>query len=512
VLDRLDRATDLAEALCQVAEARSAAPAVLSDPGHWSYGCLAAAADALATALKTRPSFQRGGRVALIAGQSAAYIGGLFGILRAGGIVVPLSAELEADRLASILRQCEVSLVLTAGRLPPRLAALLPTPAERLDLNRPCGETTAPTVSDRNAPAAIMATGGSYGAPKLVTLSHGNLLANARAIIARLGITPADRALAALPFPHAFGNSVLLTHLLAGASLAIAGSMLFPNSILEAIRTHGATSFSGVPEMYRILLSRSDLGRAPLPSLRTMTVAGGALGDEAAADLSLRIRPARLFLMYGQTEATARIAILDPAERDNRPGSSGTALPETEIRIADEEGRALPAGSKGEICVRGPGVMLGYWGCPEETARTLREGWLRTGDTGSLDADGFLYVRGRANGVLKIAGHCVHPHEIESFVTARFQVYHAAAVACPTPLGARLALFVEAAPHGEPVTPAEIVRRCRAELPRHQVPVVVEVLPSIPLTAARKIDRILLARRAAEHLTQREEAAPREPD
>ncbi len=477
---------NVAQAFFAAVYNRGGHPAFVTEAATYGYGWLRQATKLVRAAICRQPDFKPGACIGLVCENSPAYVAGFYGILLAQGVVVPLPADVERDRLNAVLELCEIGLALTAGCLPPRLAKALGEPAEEVLLSDGPAECSAQTSCDdaiegwagstatRSDPAASLLTAGSTGEPKLVTLSHGNLLDNTAAIIEFLGITAADRALSLLPFHHAFGNSVMQTHLLAGATLVQAGSVFFPNSIVEAIRDLEITSFSGVPEMYRLLLTRSDLGRQPLPSLRYLAAAGGALAPQPAGELARRIAPARLFLMYGQTEAAARISYLDPEELQRRPGSVGRGIPGVEAEVVDSQGRPVQPGAEGEARARGPHVMLGYYRDPAATARVLRDGWLHTGDLGTVDEDGYIYLRGRASELVKISGYRVHPAEIEALVARRLCVQDVVVVACETTaMGTRLAMFVRPAPGGMQITAEDVLGVCRDELPRHKIPVFV---------------------------------------
>jgi acyl-CoA synthetase (AMP-forming)/AMP-acid ligase II len=496
---RLDARANLVDAFHAAVIAREGYPALVEDAGAFTYRWFWRGAQAVRGALQRQSGFRRGDRVAILCENRAAYVAAFFGILAAEGVAVPLPVDIEGDRLATVLQKCGIGVALTAEGLPGRVAGQLGQPEEVVSLGGSQEEkdTHAATRGDL---AAIMLTAGSSGEPKLVMLSHGNLLSNAASIIEYLGVQAADRALALLPFHHAFGNSILQTHLLIGATLVRAGSFLFPNSILEALRSHRVTSFSGVPEMFRLLLTRSDLGRQPLGQLRYAAVAGGALSPQQAGDVARRIAPARLFLMYGQTEATARLTFLPPQELDRRPGSAGRAIPGVRVQVVDRDDRPAGPGEVGEVRARGPNVMLGYWGDPEATALAVRQGWLYTGDQATVDEDGYLYLRGRASELVKVSGYRVHPAEIEALVARRLPVQNVAVVACETALGTRLAMFVEPAAQSPAATADDVLTLCGAELPRHKVPVFVEVLSRMPLNHAMKVDRRALERRAAERL------------
>jgi acyl-CoA synthetase (AMP-forming)/AMP-acid ligase II len=328
-------------------------------------------------------------------------------------------------------------------------------------------------------------------------LSHRNLLANADSILHDLPIRAEDRALVIVPFCHALGNSVLQTHVLAGATLLLGGALTFPATIVETLRELGATSFSAVPEVYGMLLKYGRLGEAPLPALRYMAVAGGELRHDLAADVADRIAPAAFHVMYGQSEASARLASLPPDEFRARRGSIGKPIPGVALAIMDEAGRELPPGEVGMLCARGDNVMLGYWQDPAATTEVMSAGgWLRTGDLAHRDAAGYFYLDGRASLLVKVQGHRVHPAEIEGVVEAGFP--HAHAVAVPMARGdeTRFVLFLAPRDH-RPIDVAEIRATCRQELPSYKLPLRFEVLDRFPLTSAQKVDRAALGLRLA---------------
>jgi acyl-CoA synthetase (AMP-forming)/AMP-acid ligase II len=326
-------------------------------------------------------------------------------------------------------------------------------------------------------------------------LSHRNLLANVDSILHDLPIRSDDRALVILPFCHAFGNSILQTHILAGASLLLERTLAFPASIVETLSRLGATTFSATPEVYGMLLKYGRLGELPLRELRYMAVAGGELRDTFAAEIADRIGPGSLHLMYGQSEATARLASLTYQEFHVRRGSIGRPVRGVELAIMDEAGRELPPGAVGMLCARGENVMLGYFQDPAATADVLSsDRWLRTGDRAYRDEAGYFYLRGRANLLVKVQGHRVHPVEIEGVVEAGFP--HACAIAVPMAQGdeTRFALFL-ASHTDQPIDVADIRATCLRELPSYKVPMHFEVLDRLPLTSAYKVDRAALSHR-----------------
>lgn len=265
-------------------------------------------------------------------------------------------------------------------------------------------------VREHAAPAALhpdlrllLSTSGSTGSPKLVRLTARNVLSNADAIGRYLGLDPGERAIASLPIPYSYGLSVLTSHLRAGASVAFTPHSVIRPEFWEDVRRHEATSFAGVPYSYA-MLERIGMRDMRLPSLRTMTQAGGRLDPAVALRYARR---ARFFVMYGQTEATARIAYVPPERLEEKAGSIGIAIPGGALRVAEND----------ELVYAGPNVMLGYAEARADLARGDELGGvLPTGDLGAVDADGFFSVTGRLKRIAKVYGQRVNLDEVEAAV------------------------------------------------------------------------------------------------
>jgi long-chain acyl-CoA synthetase len=465
--------------------------AVLTKAAAWSYGDLSLAAMRVAIALQSSPGFTPGARVVVLLPNCFEYIAAFYGTLLAGGVVVPVPPKMERQALERIIESTEASTVVIASAAKRPASFDEQIPSFSVTLNGMSGDSMKQLPAQTgggNDLAAIFFTSGSTGDPKGVMLSHHNLISNAASIQQYLEINSHDRPLCCLPFYHAFGNSVLQSHLLTGATLILDGSTVFPETLINAINSYRATSLSAVPDLVRVLLERTSLGRSELPSLRYLAVAGGALPYDLAVDLAKRISPARLFLMYGQTEATARLAYVPPDRFQSlSAGCIGKAVPGVELEVVDETGNPVAAGTTGELRARGPNVMLGYWRDEASTAEKIRNGWLLTGDLTETDNDGWIYHRGRQNAIVKIAGFRVHPGDLEEFAVRVLSASQAVAVAYEAPqVGTRLALFVTGA---DLLTHAEIISRCRDALPRHMVPCFVRLLDSMPLNSSLKVDR-----------------------
>lgn len=267
--------------------------------------------------------------------------------------------------------------------------------------------------------ALLLSTSGTTGSPKFVRLSEVNLRSNAESIAAYLGLGPGERALAHLPLHYSYGLSVLNSHLASGACAVLTRQGLLQPGFWRALEEQRCTSLAGVPYTYA-MLSRLRFERMSLPTLRTLTCAGGALDVPSTLrfDALMKARGGRLFVMYGQTEATARMSYVPPESLPEKAGTAGVAIPGGALRVSPE----------GEVVYSGPNVSLGYAAGPEDLARgDERRGVLETGDLGRLDAQGFLTLTGRKSRFSKVFGLRISLDEVEQRVRARGPAAAAAA-------------------------------------------------------------------------------------
>jgi acyl-coenzyme A synthetase/AMP-(fatty) acid ligase len=267
--------------------------------------------------------------------------------------------------------------------------------------------------------ALLLSTSGSTGSPKFVRLRRGNVEANAESIRQALSISEEDVPIAHLPIHYSYGLSVVNSHLLAGASIVLTREGLVSSGFWEGIHRYHVNSFSGVPYTY-LMLRRLGLDKVKVPTLRIMTQAGGKLdtGNIAFFHECMIERQGSFFVMYGQTEATARISILPSSDLPRKLGSAGRAIPGGVIRIHDETGQAVPGpDNEGELVYTGPNVMLGYATERDDLAKGDElSGCLFTGDRARLDAEGYVYILGRSKRDAKLFGLRVNLDELESFV------------------------------------------------------------------------------------------------
>ncbi|NIT61994.1 MAG: AMP-binding protein, partial [Aliifodinibius sp.] len=350
---------------------------------------------------------QRGDRVALLFENSFEYIISYYAILKAGGVAVALNTDQVPNDLLYLLNHSGARALIIQNKFIPILKKLSNQTAtletiltDRVNEDDDRDERvsfyefekvystyseTKPSIRLINIDlAAIIYTSGSTGRPKGVTLTHLNIVTNTNSIIEYLDLSETDRIMVILPFPYVYGKSLLNTHFAAGGSVVIDNRFVFPNAILETMLTTDCTGFAGVPSTFSILLNKSSVKKYKFPRLRYLTQAGGPMAPAVQKEVASTLSPAKLFIMYGATEASARLSYLDPLVLSRKWGSIGKPIPNVDLYVADEKGNPVTPGETGEIVARGANIMVGYWNDQEETERVLRYGLYFTGDLGVM--------------------------------------------------------------------------------------------------------------------------------
>ena len=401
-----------------------------------SYGELHALSLAVAAKLQWQLGVQPGDRVALWVKNCPEFVPAVFGILAAGGVVVPVNNFLKPAEVAFILKDSGAKCVISDASLAEaqaKVAELLPglnilRTGDFSTLNFQLS-TFSPAERSEADLAALLYTSGTTGHPKGAMLTHGNFLHNVASCVAALDVRPDDRIVVALPQFHSFMFTVgtLLPMLSSGGILLL--KTLHPfKSVLEEIARHRGTILPSVPSFYRALLAVPEFGKLPL----RLCVSGGApLPVEVFSDFTRKF-PFPLREGYGPTESSP-VATVNPIYGLNKPGSVGQPIPNVELSIRDEDGKELPIGEIGEICARGPAVFEGYYGNPEATAKALRGGWFHTGDLGRMDDRGLLYITGRESDMYISGGSNVYPREVEEVLLTHSGVAEIAIVGMPDP-------------------------------------------------------------------------------
>lgn len=512
----MDKPRILWELFRQRAEAEPDRVAVHHRGEDVTYGQLAFRAARLGGRLREE-GLKRGDRVVLLSTNSADYVACYLGILAAGGVVVALNPDTTARELTRTLNDSTPMAVITNRKASRPLAEAAAGAADGfvggirlvIEMDAPGATPALPwrTVSlweifrqDASAPsppppalddvAQVIYTSGTTGHPKGVTLSHGNLAANCRSILDYLQLGADDSVFVILPFFYSYGNSLLITHLAVGARLVLASDFVFWNRALDLMESQRATGFAGVPSSYAMLLHKSDFGKRSFSHLRYLTCAGGGLAPAVAEQLRRIVPGARLFLMYGQTEATARLSTLLPEEFDAKPGSIGRGIPGVELEVLDESGRPVRVGAVGEIVATGANVMLGYWNDPEATARVLRPEGLWTGDLARVDDDGYLFIVGRKNDIIKSGAYRINPKEIEDVILEVRGVAETAVVGIPDEImGESPVAFVVRSSTDDATDADKIHNHCRRHLPRYKLAREIRFVESLPKTSTGKVKR-----------------------
>jgi O-succinylbenzoic acid--CoA ligase len=494
------------------AEATPASLALRTAERSLSFAELAREAEAIARGLRAA-GVRRGDRVAALLENGAGFVALVHAAQLAGATIVPLNLRLAPPELAFQLGDADVALLVcgaavaaergreAATRLDVRcvsladlalLAAGADMGAALLSARGGRDDLAAPATHERfelSAPAALLYTSGTSGRPKGALLSHESFLWSAVGSAFHLGTLPSDRWLACMPLFHVGGLSIVLRSVLAGSAVVL-HERFDAEAAARALEEDGITLASFVPTMLQRVLDAR--GERPAPAGLRAVLLGGAAAPaallERAAKLGFPVLPT-----YGLTEAASQVATL-PLGAPLRPDGGGLRpLLGTEIRIVDHAGAVLPVGEAGEIVVRGRTVMSGYHDLPEETARVLAGGWLRTGDIGVLDGGGALRVIDRRDDLVVSGGENVYPAEVEAALLAHPEVSDVGVAGLPdADLGQRVAAWVALRP-GARADAAELERFVRARLAGFKVPRVFRFVEALPRNAAGKLSRRELA-------------------
>ncbi len=453
------------------------------------------AANRLANALR-RLGVGPGDRVVVLLPNCPEVLQAYAAILKLGAVVVPVIFLLSPTEVRHILDHSGARLVVTAPELAEKVEGW-PGPVILVGGEAPGAlgwaallarerDECATVERDAGDLAVILYTAGTTGQPKGVALSHGNLLANARA---SAGLYELDRerwALSVLPLSHSYGLTVMNAGHVLGTR-AVLLRWFTPAGVLAAIQEYRIQNMAGVPTMYVYLLNCPEADDFDTSSVRLWGSGAAPLPVEIVEPFERRFG-GRMLEGYGLTEASPVVST-HRFSGVRKVGSVGQPLPGVEVRIVDDADRPLPVGEPGEVCVRGPNVMLGYYRMPEETARALRGGWLHTGDVGRLDADGYLYIVERKKDLVIRGGLNVYPREVEDVLYAHPAVAEAAVVGRPDPLmGEEVCAFVVRRA-GADLTPEALIAFCQERLARFKCPRDVRFVESLPKSPVGKVLR-----------------------
>jgi long-chain acyl-CoA synthetase len=504
---------NLAATLRRRATETPAHPAILFEGATISYGELDARASRLAHALRGH-GIGPGDRVALYLPNVPDFAVGYYAAQQIGAVTVSINAIFKAVEVEYLLSDSGAAVVLTLAEL----AGFVPRercPALRHVLVCDAAAGAAPAGTESLAdwlaavpaqadpvepverrsddPASLLYSSGTTGFPKGVTLTQHNIATNVATAAAASGYRADDRLALFLPLFHVYGQNYVLNGAVhAGATVALFRRFV-PDGVLDAIERERITMFFGVPTIFIGLLGM-DLSKRDLSSIRYEMSAASTMPEEVSRRWTERFGR-RIFEGYGLTECSPFAAYNDAVE--HRFGSVGRAVEGFEIAIHDEAGGERPRGEWGEIVIRGPGVMSGYWNRPTETAEALRDGWLHSGDIGRMDSDGYVFIVDRVKDMINVSGFKVWPAEVEQYLYRMPGVHECAVYGIADPVKDEQVAVALVATPGSGLTGQQVIDWCREHLAAYKVPVRVDVVAELPKSATGKLLKRVLREQAA---------------
>jgi long-chain acyl-CoA synthetase len=437
-------------------------------------------------------------------------------VWRAGMTIIPVLFVLEARELQYILENSGAKAVVTAPEMCTKVATAVhaaqgvgrsihvvvtgapgATPAGCLSLDELVAKSPLSEIVPRDSAdlATVLYTSGTTGHPKGVMQTHGNIYANAmNGWNTSTRRERGEMTLLVLPLAHTFGLSVLVSGYLFG-SRGVLMRRFDPERALELIQRHKVKAMSGVPTMFVYMLMHPNAHRYDTSSVTRWLVGAAPMPTEQQRQFEKKFG-GQMYVGYGLSEASPGIAV----EREGMPrklGSTGKPSEGVEVKIVDDDGHELPRGQVGEICARGDNISPGYYEDPEATAETFRDGWLFTGDLGTLDDDGYLFIVGRKKDLIIRGGLNIYPKDVEEIIHRHPAVLEAAVVGVPdTMMGEEVCAYVVKRP-GAAVSAEEIVRHCQSALAKYKTPRYVEIVDQLPKTTLGKIQKKELRKLAA---------------
>jgi long-chain acyl-CoA synthetase len=478
-------------------------PAIIFEGAELSYRELNLRASRLANALKAN-GVQRGDRVALYLPNIPNFAICYVAALKAGAVAVSINSIFKSEEVKYIINDSGSSVLFTVGELLPNIPrADCPslhhvvvcegeaTGNASLDEWVSKGASGARAMDlDREDPAVLLYTSGTTGFPKGATLTHGNVVSNIYATVHHAGFRHDDRMMLFLPLFHVFGQNFIMNATFNACATMVLHRRFVPDQVLDSIQRHRATMFFAVPTIFINLLS-TNLSRYDLSSIRYDFSAAATMPQEVSRRWSERFkRP--VFEGYGLTECSP-FACYNHDFR-HKFGSVGTAVENFELKIMDEHDREVPLGEWGEICIKGPGVMKGYWGKPDDTATALRDGWLHSGDIGTMDDEGYVFIVDRVKDMINVSGFKVWPAEVEQTLYRHPAVREVAIYGVSDSIKGEAVKAAIVLKEGAQATDDEIMNFCRDRMAVYKAPASVEFVTELPKSATGKIlKRVLRA-------------------
>jgi acyl-CoA synthetase (AMP-forming)/AMP-acid ligase II len=441
-----------------------------------------------------------GDRVAILLPNVPEFVVAYFGAIAAGCVAVPVNTRLVAKEAGYILSDCSAAAAVTTRE---RYGALSAEGEGRsvstwilVDADSPgtfpFREAVArdpvpePARVDPDDLAVLLYTSGTTGFPKGAMLSHRNTLFNVSSCRATLSYREDDVGLLTLPLFHVTGLNSQLVALLACGATVVLQREYDTTRMLELLTRHRATALFFVPAIYKLITLREDLGRFDLSAVRVAAYGGAPMAPETIVALG-RIMPGELHNCYGLTECSSLGTVLPSENALSHSESVGRPVPGTRAEIRGPDGAPLPPGAIGELYLRGPHIVKGYFNAPEKTAEAIRDGWLRTGDVARIDGDGFVYILDRAKDMINRGGEKIYSLEVENVLYTCPGVAEAAVFGIPHPVFGEIPAARLVPLPGATIDPEKVRDYCSARLADYKVPVQVEVADRIPRNPGGKV-------------------------
>ncbi|MFV0284120.1 MAG: AMP-binding protein [Castellaniella sp.] len=399
---------------------------------------------------------------------------------------------LRADRLPDL----RIVIRMGEGRTPGMLNF-----NEVLDSGRGAGIGEAPTLTCHD-PINIQFTSGTTGSPKGATLTHHNVVNNARFVARAMGLTEADALCVPVPLYHCFGMVMsVLACVATGATMVFPGESFDPVAVLSTVEAERCTALHGVPTMFIAELDHPDFDRFDLSTLRTGIMAGSPCPIETMKRVVSQMHMSEVTIAYGMTETSPvsfQSSADDPLER--RVTTVGQVQPHLEVKLVDVDGKTVKVGERGELCTRGYSVMQGYWNDPARTSEVVREGWMHTGDLAVIDADGYCNIIGRVKDMVIRGGENLYPREIEEFLFRHPKVQSVQVFGIPdVRYGEELCAWVVTKP-GIECSEEEIRDFCRDQIAHYKVPRYIRFVPEVPMTVTGKAQKFVMREKMIQEL------------
>ena len=486
-------------------------PAILFEGRRYAYRDINEQANRFANALRAL-DIRKGDRVALFLPNIPQFVMAYYGIQKIGAIAVSLNVMLKSAEVAFILNDSQARAIVTNADLRAEIPDDEVAALEHViiaegvaadgdhamaSLSARANPAARAVEMARDDPAAILYTSGTTGFPKGATLSHGNVISNMHSTIHNCGMRAEDRLLLYLPLFHCFGQNFIMNAAFTACATLVMQRRFELDGSLESIGAHKVTMFFGVPTSYIAYLN-ADAPTASFASVRYYFTAAAKM-PEAIASTWKDVFGHTVYEGYGLTE-TSPMASYNHYVR-HRHGSIGTPIENVEMKVVDEHGNDVACGDWGELLIKGPNVMLGYWRRPRETAAAITDGWFHSGDIGLVDGDGYFFVCDRLNDMVITSGFNIYPAEIENVIYGHDAIAEVAVYGIPDTLKGELVKASIVTKQTHRLTAEALIDYCGKRLAHYKVPRIVEFVDSLPKNPAGKILKRILRDQAAPRLT-----------